>query len=350
MANTHISIGDRIIGPDTPPYVIAELSANHLGEIDRAFKIMEAAAEAGADAVKLQTYTPDTMTIDHDSDDFLIKGGLWDGYRLYDLYKSAYTPWEWHDQLFAKGRELGIQVFSSPFDETAVDLLTDLDAPAFKIASFELIDIPLIERVAATGKPLIMSTGMANIDEIEEAVAAARGAGCKELALLHCVSGYPTPLDESNLRTITDLAERFDVVIGLSDHTLEPIAPMVAVALGACIIEKHFTLNRADGGADAVFSLEPEELRELCQSCKAAWTAMGSAGYSRKSSEENNILFRRSIYAVADIKAGDLLTNENIRSIRPGYGLPPKHFPKIIGTHATQPIPRGTPIQWDLLK
>jgi len=312
---------------------------------------MEAAAKAGADAVKLQTYTPDTMTLDHDGEDFLIRGGLWDGRRLYDLYAEAHTPWDWHDKLFETGRELGIDVFSSPFDETAVDLLTKLDAPAFKIASFEVVDTSLISRVAETGKPLIISTGMATLDEISEAVSTARTAGCRELALLHCVSGYPTPLEESNLRTISDLLERFDTVIGLSDHTLGHIAPTVAVALGASIIEKHFTLDRADGGADSAFSLEPGELALLCENCRAAWGAMGEAGYAIKGSEEGNRAFRRSIYAVADIEKGESLTRENVRSIRPGYGLPPKHMPEIVaGGRAATFIARGTALSWDLIE
>ncbi len=350
MTSPEITIAGRAIGPDHPPYVIAELSGNHNGDIARAFAIMEAAKDAGADAVKLQTYTADTITIDHDGPGFTIEGGLWDGRTLYDLYQEASTPWEWHDDLFAKGRDLGITVFSTPFDATAVDFLEKLDVPAYKIASFEMIDPALIERVAATGKPVIMSTGMADLAEIEEAVTAARDAGCRDLILLHCVSGYPTPAEESNLRTISELARRFDVVTGLSDHTLGIGVSVAAVALDAAVIEKHVTLRREDGGPDAAFSLEPAELGALVTETRAAWEALGTVNFERKASELPNMVFRRSLYVVEDVKKGDILNEKNIRAIRPGYGIAPKHLKDIIGRTAGRKIKRGTPMAWDLLE
>lgn len=342
-------IAGRPIGPGQPPYIIAEMSGNHNGDLQRALALIEAAAEAGADAVKLQTYTADTMTIDHDSADFRIEGGLWDGKTLYELYEWAHTPWEWHEAIFARGKELSLAVFSTPFDTTAVDFLEGLNAPAYKIASFEAVDLPLIEKVAKTGKPMIISTGMANLEEIGEAVATAREHGSGEVVLLHCISGYPTPPGEANLRTLPDLAERFNTIAGLSDHTLGPAVPIAAVALGAHVIEKHFTLRRADGGPDAAFSLEPEELHQLCESCRTTWAAMGEAGYDRKPSEAGNAVFRRSLYVVEDIAAGEPFTEQNLRAIRPGYGLPPKHLREIMGRKAKDHIKRGTPMQWDLM-
>ncbi len=349
MTEPAITIANRQIGPGHSPYVIAELSGNHNGRIEHAFAIMAAAKAAGADAVKLQTYTPDTITIDHDGRDFMIDSGLWKGRRLYELYAEATTPWEWHEKLFAKGKELGITVFSSPFDPSAVDLLERLGAPAYKIASFENVDLPLIKRVAATGKPVIMSTGLANLAEIADAVAAARGGGCNELALLHCVSGYPTPAADANLLTMPHLREAFGTVVGLSDHTLGIGVAVAAVALGASIIEKHVTLRRADGGPDSAFSLEPAELAALCVASRDASAALGSVSYGPKPSDVANLRFRRSIYAVADIAAGETFTAANIRSIRPGFGLPPKHLPELLGRVAVRPIARGTAMSWDFV-
>lgn len=344
MRKACIEIAGRRIGPDWPPYVVAELSGNHNGRIERALRLIDAAKDAGADAVKLQTYTADTITIDHDGPGFRIEGGTWDGRTLFELYEWAHTPWEWHEELFVHARTRGITIFSTPFDPSAVEFLERFDPPAYKIASFELIDLPLVERVAATGKPLILSTGMATLSEIKESVAAARGAGCDELVVLHCVSGYPTPVADSNLRTIADLARRIGVVVGLSDHTLGTAAPVAAVALGASVIEKHVTLHRTDGAPDAAFSLEPNELARLCRDCRAAWQALGRAGYDRKKSEEQSAMLRRSLYAVQDIAKGEVITNANVRSIRPGFGLPPKMLPHILGKRALRPIKRGEPL------
>ncbi len=348
-ASRGFAIAGREIAQHSPPYLIAELSGNHNGKLDRALALMAAAKAAGADAVKLQTYTADTITLDHDGPDFRIDGGPWAGRRLYDLYNEAHTPWEWHEALFARGRALGITVFSTPFDLTAIRLLEDLGAPAYKIASFEVIDLPLIEAAARTGKPLIISTGMADLGEIGEAVAAARMAGAGGVVLLHCVSAYPAPPEEANLATIADLAARFDVVAGLSDHTLGTAVAMAAVALGARVIEKHVTLARADGGPDSAFSLEPSELAQLVEGCRASYAALGRVSYEREPSERANLMFRRSLYAVRDISAGEAITEDNVRSIRPGHGLAPKYLPALLGRKARAGIARGTALSWSLV-
>jgi N-acetylneuraminate synthase len=344
-----VTIAGRRIGPGAPPYIVAELSGNHQGRLDRALALLEEAAACGADAIKLQTFTADTITIDHDGPGFVVHGGLWDGRTLYDLYKEAHTPYEWHEALFKRGCELGVAVFSTPFDESAVDLLESLGAPAYKIASFEAIDLPLIARAARTGKPLIISTGMASVEEIEEAANTARAFGCGELILLHCVSTYPAKYEAANLATIADLARRFDCVAGLSDHTLGTAASVAAIALGACFIEKHFCLSRAEGGVDAAFSLEPAELRALVSDCRNAYAAIGAPNYERSQAERDNRQFRRSLYAVAPIKAGEPFTSTNVRSIRPGFGLPPKHIGVVLGSRAARDIAYGEPLVWDML-
>jgi pseudaminic acid synthase len=342
-----INISGRRIALDAPPYVIAELSANHNGKLETAMKIIEEAKKAGADAVKLQTYTADTITLDCNSEEFHIHGGLWDGKTLYQLYQEAHMPWDWHKPLFEHARRLGVTVFSSPFDNTAVDLLENLNAPAYKIASFEAVDLPLIKYVAGTGKPMIISTGMADMEEIQEAIDAARTGGCKELAILHCVSGYPAPPEDYNLRTIPDMIERFGLVTGLSDHTLDNATAVASVVMGAAIIEKHFTLDRNGGGPDDSFSIEPKELHELCTYSKTAWSALGTINYQKKSSEQANLKFRRSLYVVRDIAAGELLTEQNIKSIRPGYGLAPKHLDSVLKKRAKYALKTGTPLSFD---
>ena len=340
-----VEIAGRKIGPEYEPYVICELSGNHNGSLDRALQLLDAAAATGADAIKIQSYTPDTITIDHDGPGFRIEGGLWDGRTLYDLYGEAQTPFEWHEHLFRRARELGVTLFSTPFDESAVDLLEELGAPAYKIASFEAVDLPLIAYVAAKRKPMIISTGMANLDEIGEAVRTARENGCDEIILLHCVSSYPAPDEQSNVRTVPDLAERFGVVTGLSDHTFGSAVAVASIALGGCVVEKHFTLRRSDGGPDSAFSLEPEEFSTLVKDCKRAWRALGRATYDLQGCERGSIAFRRSIYVVRDVAAGDELTAENIRSIRPGYGLPPKQLPEVLGRRAARDLKRGEPLK-----
>jgi N-acetylneuraminate synthase len=339
-------IAEREIGPKHPPYIVAEMSCNHLGSFERAKDIIHAAREAGADAVKLQTYTPNTMTIDAEGPDFVISGGLWDGRRLYELYQEAMTPWDWHADLFALGRKLGLTVFSSPFDVGAVEFLKSLGAPAYKIASFELVDHSLITACSETGMPVIMSTGMANLEEIAEAVDVARGAGGGSIALLHAISGYPTPAADFNLATITDMKDRFDVVVGISDHTLGIAVPVAATAIGACVIEKHLTLSRREGGPDAAFSLEPLEFAEMVRSCRDGWEAIGNVSYQRAMSEKPNALLRRSLYAIKDIAAGEAFTPDNIRSIRPALGLAPKYLPHILKGRAARAIKRGEPLDW----
>lgn len=350
MPNPSITIAGRTIGVDEPPYIIAELSANHNGNFETAKRIIEEAKKSGADAVKLQTYTADTITLDCDSPDFKINGGLWDGRTLYELYQEAHMPWEWHAPLFDYARKLGIPIFSSPFDNTAVDLLEGLNTPAYKIASFEAIDLPLIRYVASTGKPMIISTGMADAEEIAEAIEAAREGGCKELAILHCVSGYPAPAHDYNLRTIPDMIQRHGLVTGLSDHTLDNTTAITSVALGASIIEKHFTIDRSGGGPDDSFSLEPAELIALCRDSKTAWAALGQVDYGRKSSEQGNVQFRRSLYFVKDLKAGSIVLDGDIKSIRPGYGLAPKEFNDILGKTVQFDVKKNTPVAWRLFK
>lgn len=345
-----IAIAGRRIGPAHPPYVIAEMSANHNGRLETALAIIRAAKEAGADAVKMQTYTPDTITLDSDAPEFRIKGGLWDGRTLYDLYREAHTPWEWHKPLFDEARRLGITIFSSPFDRTAIDFLEDLNAPAYKIASFEAIDLPLIRYAAGTGKPLIISTGMADADEIAEAIAAARDGGCRELAILHCVSGYPAPAADYNLRTIPDMIARFGLVTGLSDHTLSNATAIASVALGASLIEKHFTLDRKGGGPDDSFSLEPAELAALSTAARTAWEALGEVNYARKGSEAGNMQFRRSLYFVRDMAKGDTITPDSVRSVRPGYGLAPKYLDTILGGVVSEDTRKNTAVTIDKLQ
>lgn len=342
-----ISIDGRVIGQNHPPYVVAELSANHNGSLLRALQTIDAAHQAGADAIKLQTYTADTMTIDCDREEFIIKGGPWDAYKLYDLYRWAETPFEWHQAMFAHARKLGIAVFSTPFDESAVDLLEQLDAPAYKIASFEITDLPLIRYVAKTGKPMIMSTGMTTKDEIAEAVDAAQSAGCVDLILLHCISSYPAPMNQANIRQIAELSRDFKVISGLSDHTLGTTASVAAIALGACLIEKHFTLSREDKGPDSEFSIEPDELKRLCKETRHAWRALGQVGYQRQPAEAGNKVFRRSIYFVRDLPAGSVINHGDIRRIRPGMGLPPKNFDDLIGRKLKVAVQRGTATRWD---
>lgn len=337
-----INIAGRPIGPAHAPFIIAEMSGNHNGELARALAIINAIAASGADAVKLQTYDADMLTIDHDGKDFQIGEGLWAGDTLYKLYQKAYTPLEWHESLFAHARKLGLIVFSSPFAAEAVDLLEKLDAPAYKIASFEMIDHALVARAARTGKPLIMSTGLANEAEICEAVAVARAAGCAELMLMHCVSAYPTPIEQCNLRTIPVLAERFGTLVGFSDHTPGIAASVAAIALGAVSIEKHVCLKREDGGVDAAFSIEPDELTDLRTSAEIAWQALGAPTFARQPAEEHNLKFRRSLYIVADVAAGETLTEKHVRSIRPGYGAAPKHIARVLGRRALRPLKRGT--------
>jgi len=335
------------IGDGCKPYIIAEVSANHNGSIEKARQMISKAAETGADAVKLQTYTPDTITIRSERPEFKIKSGLWDGYTLWDLYNWAHTPFEWHGELFAYAKEIGITCFSTPFDDTAVDLLETLNTPFYKIASFEMTDLPLVKRVAATGKPMIMSTGMATLDEIEKSLNTARSAGASDIILLHCISGYPTPLEQANLRMMQELREKFGTLVGLSDHTMENTAAIASVALGAHVIEKHFTLDRSDGGPDADFSMEPDQLKNLCIETRGAWMALGTGKRLTPSVQDENMKFRRSIYTVAGIKKGEQFTTSNIRCIRPGLGMAPEHFEDLIGKKAAADLEYGTPLSTD---
>ncbi|MED4811265.1 pseudaminic acid synthase [Bacillus atrophaeus] len=346
-----INIDGRSIGPHHPPFIIAEMSGNHNQSLERAFNIIEAAAKAGAHALKIQTYTADTMTLNMNTKDFTIEdnNSLWSGSTLYTLYQQAYTPWEWHKPIFDKCRELGMIPLSTPFDESAVDFLEDLGVSIYKIASFENTDIPLIKKVAATGKPIIISTGMATVAEIDETIRAAKGAGCKELILLKCTSTYPASPENTNISTIPHMKELFNCQVGLSDHTMGTGVAVASVALGATVIEKHFTLSRADGGVDSAFSLEPHELKELVIETERAWQALGQITYGPTDKEKASLKFRRSIYVKKDIKAGEIFTKENIKVVRPGYGLEPKYFDLIIGRTAKKHISAGTPLGWDYI-
>ena len=340
------SINNRLIGNNYPPYLIAELSANHNGSIDKAKLSIKKAKECGADTIKIQTYEADTMTINCSKEDFIIKSGLWKGYKLYDLYDEAHTPFEWHRELFEYAKKIGITIFSSPFDETAVDLLEELNTPAYKIASFELTDIPLISYVAKQGKPILMSTGMASEIEIGEALEAARSNGCNSILLFHCISSYPAPTSQANLKQIVNLKKNFGISIGLSDHTIGNTCAICAVSLGACAIEKHFTIDRSDEGPDSSFSMEPSELIDLVRETKIAWDSLGKEGFERPEAEKNNMVFRRSIYFIKDLKAGSKITVENIKRIRPGYGISPKYFKKLLGRTIKYDVSRGDPVLW----
>jgi len=344
-----LEIAGRKIGPSHPPYVICELSGNHNGSLERALALVDAAAATGCDAIKLQTYTADTITLNSDGPGFRIEDGPWAGRTLHDLYAEAYTPYDWHAALFERARQHGVTIFSTPFDATALKLLEGLGAPAYKIASFEAVDLPLIAKVAACGKPMIISTGLASLDEMGAALTTAQKGGAAGVALLHCVSSYPAPIEEANVRTVPDLARRFGVVTGLSDHTPGSAAAVAAVALGAAIIEKHFTLARADGGPDASFSLEPAEFTALVRDCKAAWSALGSATYDQLGSERAAAGHRRSLYVAADVAAGETLTEANIRSVRPGYGLAPKHLTEVLGCKAARDLQFGEPLDWSMV-
>jgi N-acetylneuraminate synthase len=346
---TELDLFGRACGTGRAPIIVAELSGNHGGRLERALQMIDAAADCGVDAVKIQTYRPDTITIDCDGPGFRVESGLWAGRTLYDLYAEAHTPWEWHAALFEHAARRGVPLFSSPFDPTAVDLLESLDCPAYKIASFELTDIGLIRRVAGTGKPVILSTGMATLEEIDEAVAVFREFPASRCVLLHCTSGYPTPLEEADLNTIPMLIERYALPVGLSDHTPGIAAPVAAVALGACLVEKHFTLDRGDGAVDAAFSLEPAEFRSLTDACRQAWQALGAVRTGPSAVEVGQRRFRRSLYAVADIAAGEPFTAENVRSVRPAHGLHPRHLEQLTGRVAGRAIRRGEPVAWDMV-
>lgn len=347
-----LRIGAREVGRSRPPLVVAEMSGNHNQSLQRALAIVEAAAAAGAHALKLQTYTAETMTLDLDEREFRVGGAqsLWRGKSLYRLYGEAYTPWEWHRPIFERAHALGLLAFSTPFDATAVDFLESLGAPCYKIASFENTDLPLVRRVAATGKPLIISTGMASAAELEETVGAARDAGCRDLVLLKCTSTYPASPADTNIFTIPDLRRRFGCEVGLSDHTMGIGVAVASIALGATLIEKHFTLSRADGGVDSAFSMEPEEMRQLVVETERAWQALGEVAYGPTVAEADSIQFRRSLYIVKDLKAGEALTPENLRAIRPGHGLAPKHYESVLGRRIRRDVPRGTALSWELLE
>jgi pseudaminic acid synthase len=345
-----LKIAGRSIGRGSSPFIIAEMSGNHNQSLERALEIVEAAAKTGAHALKIQTYTPDTMTLDLDEREFHISDAksLWAGTSLYKLYGQAYTPWEWHDAIFKRAKELGIIAFSTPFDDTAVDLLESLDVPCYKIASFENTDLPLIRRVAATGKPMIISTGMASIAELDDTVRAARQAGCKDLILLKCTSTYPATADNTNILTIPHMRELFGCEVGLSDHTMGVGVSVASVALGATVIEKHFTLNRTDGGVDSTFSMEPAEMTQLVIETERAWQALGQVSYGATAAEQKSMVFRRSLYVVKDLQAGDVLTQDNVRAIRPGLGLPTKYTEQVLGKVVKHAVPRGTGVSWSM--
>jgi len=350
LRENYVDINGRKIGPGFPVYIVAELSANHRQKLDEAIELIRVAKEVGADAVKLQTYTPDTMTIQCDNPEFRIGGGtLWDGKTLYDLYSEAYMPWEWQPKLKKLADDLGIDLLSTPYDKTAVDFLEEMGVPAYKVASFEIVDIPLIEYIASKGKPIILSTGMAALEEIEEAVQAARKAGASQIALLKCTSVYPAPPEEMNLRTIPDLAKKFRVPVGLSDHTMGISVPVAAVALGACIVEKHFTLSRSIPSPDSAFSLEPDEFKSMVRAIRTAEKALGEVNYEVTEQEAKSRVFRRSLFIIKDVKAGEVFTEENISSIRPGYGLHPRYLKEVLGRRAAQDIQTGTPLSWELI-
>ncbi|MEO5883655.1 MAG: pseudaminic acid synthase [Caldimonas sp.] len=348
---SEINIGGRAIGLHRPPFVIAEMSGNHNQSLERALAIVDAAAKAGAHALKLQTYTADTMTLDIDSDEFHIsdRSSLWSGTSLHKLYQQAQTPWDWHRPIFDHAKSLGMQTFSTPFDESAVDFLEALEVPCYKIASFENTDLPLIRRVASTGKPVIISTGMASLAELDEAVQAARQAGCKELVLLKCTSTYPASPENTNILTIPHLRQLFGCEVGLSDHTMGVGTALASVALGATVVEKHFTLARADGGVDSAFSMEPAEMAMLVQETERAWQALGGVRYGPTAGETPSLVFRRSLYVAKDMRAGETFTSENLRAIRPGLGLPPKYYERLLGRRVARDTSRGTPVSWDLL-
>jgi len=349
-ATARFTIGDRTIGTGQPVYVVAELSANHRQDFNQAVRLIETAKESGADAIKLQTYTPDTITICSDREYFQIRGGtIWDGRTLHELYGEAYTPWDWQPKLKRVADDLGLGFFSSAFDSSSVEFLENMGVPAFKVASCELVDLPLLQRIARTGKPLILSTGMATIEEIEEAVKTARHAGATQIALLRCASAYPAPPCEMNLRTIPELARWFEVPVGLSDHTMDIAVPVVAVALGACIIEKHFTLSRSLKGPDSAFSLEPAEFKAMVETVRTAEKSLGQVWFGPTESERSSHIFRRSLFVVESVRQGETFSAENIRSIRPGHGLHTRHLPEVVGKRASRDIERGTPLSWDLV-
>ena len=344
-----IYIGNRSIGPNHPPFIVAEMSGNHNQSLEQALAIIEAANKSKVHAVKLQTYTADTMTLDISEREFAINdpNSLWDGQTLYNLYQKAHTPWEWHKKIFDRCKELGLVCFSTPFDLTAVDFLEELNAPAYKIASPEIIDLPLIHKVASTGKPMIISTGMASVAELDEAIRTAREAGCNEIIMLKCTSTYPSTPEDSNILTIPHMRDLFDVQVGISDHTLGIGVPLAAIALGATVVEKHFTLNRTEGGIDAAFSLEPQEFATLVQESEKAWQSLGRIRYGSTGSEKTSLKFRRSLYVVQDMKTGEVFTEDNLRSIRPGYGLHPRYLKTVLGCKVTMDISRGTALAWN---